>query len=214
MNFTQEPIFIAATRCSSVFFANGLTRFPWGKTVGTPILVIVLCAISISSMALLLALGLLGMTVSKVLVSFFFQVPEIIFLTTLGLILAQFPSVQRLHGKHTMGFFFILIFLAAIGTLCHFRALSGVGSLAGTLILFVGLLVLVYGLVIFGIGALFKMDWDVIAVASQANVGGNTTAIAAAESLKRPDLLIPGVLVGSLGNALGTYVGFAVAGFL
>ncbi|MDX5338586.1 MAG: DUF819 family protein, partial [Cyclobacteriaceae bacterium] len=47
-----------------------------------------------------------------------------------------------------------------------------------------------------------------------ANVGGNTTAFAAAESLNRPDLLIPGVLVGSLGNALGTYVGFAVAGML
>jgi uncharacterized membrane protein len=165
-------------------------------------------------LASILALGLLGMTVSKVLVSYFPQVPEIIFLTTLALILAQFPSVQQLYGKHTLGFFFILIFLAVIGTLCDFRALSGVGSLAGTLILFVGLLVLIHGLVIFGVGALFKMDWDVIAVASQANVGGNTTAIAAAESLNRPDLLIPGVLVGSLGNALGTYVGFAVAGIL
>lgn len=377
MTFTQEPIFIAATLCLAVFFANWLTRFPWGRTIGTPILVIVLCAlfsnlgvipsamygspvydgifvylaplgifiallevdlksvkkaglplllmfllgslatvigvlvawtavnpaseigelapavagmytgtyiggsinfnaialhykvneagtlfaattvvdnligtpwiiatlilpkylqkffprkklasaqfgekispiehISIPSLASLLALGLLGMTVSKVLVSYFPQVPEIIFLTTLALILAQFPSVQQLYGKHTLGFFFILIFLAVIGTLCDFRALAGIGSLAGTLILFVGTMVLVHGIVIFGIGALFKMDWDVIAVASQANVGGNTTAIAAAESLNRPDLLIPGVLVGSLGNAIGTYIGFAVAGML
>lgn len=170
--------------------------------------------VSISSLASLLALGLLGMTVSKVLVGWFPQVPEIIFLTSLALILAQFPSVQQLHGKHTIGFFLILIFLAVVGTLCDVGALAGVGGLAGTLILFVGTLVLVHGLVIFGVGAVFKMDWDVIAVASQANVGGNTTAIAAAESLNRPDLLIPGVLVGSLGNALGTYVGFAVAGFL
>lgn len=377
MTFSQEPLFIAGALCISVFFANWLTRFPWGRTIGTPILVIVLCAlfsnigiipsamdgspvydgvfvylaplgifiallevdlkslknaglpllsmfllggigtvvgvliswflvnpevkigelapavagmftgtyiggsinfnavalhykvneagnlfaattvvdnligtpwiiatlilpkylqrwfprkklasagslvkndgiesISINSLASILALGLLGMTISKVLVSYFPQVPEIIFLTTLALILAQFPSVQQLYGKHTLGFFFILIFLAVIGTLCDFRALSGVGSLAGTLMLFVGLLVLIHGTVIFGIGALFKMDWDVIAVASQANVGGNTTAIAAAESLNRPDLLIPGVLVGSLGNALGTYVGFAVAGML
>jgi uncharacterized membrane protein len=108
----------------------------------------------------------------------------------------------------------ILIFLAVIGTLCDFRALAQTGEVAGTLLLFVGLLVLIHGLVIFGVGAMFKMDWDVIAVASQANVGGNTTAIAAAESLNRPDLLIPGVLVGSLGNAIGTYIGFAVAGML
>ncbi|TDQ16512.1 putative membrane protein [Algoriphagus boseongensis] len=170
--------------------------------------------ISISSLASILALGLLGMTVSKVLVYWFPSVPEIIFLTTLALILAQFPSVQQLYGKHTIGFFLILIFLAVIGTLCDFGALAQSGDIAGSLLLFVGVLVAVHGLVIFGVGALFKMDWDVIAVASQANVGGNTTAIAAAESLNRPDLLIPGVLVGSLGNALGTYIGFAVAGFL
>lgn len=170
--------------------------------------------VSISSLASLLALGLLGITVSKVLVGWFPQVPEIIFLTTLALVLAQFPSVQQLYGKHTIGFFMILIFLAVIGTLCDFGALAQTGGLAGTLMLFVGLMVLVHGVVIFGVGAMLKMDWDVIAVASQANVGGNTTAIASAESLNRPDLLLPGMLVGSLGNALGTYVGFAVAGLL
>ncbi|GMQ24898.1 DUF819 family protein [Algoriphagus sp. oki45] len=170
--------------------------------------------VSISSLASILALGLLGMAISKVLVGWFPQVPEIIFLTTLALILAQFPSVQQLYGKQTLGFFFILIFLAVIGTLCDFGALAETGELAGTLMLFVGLLVLIHGVVLFGIGALLKIDWDVLAVASQANVGGNTTALAAAESLNRPDLLIPGVLVGSLGNALGTYVGFAVAGML
>lgn len=170
--------------------------------------------ISLSSLAALFALGLLGMALSKVLVGWFPQVPEIIFLTSLALLLAQFPSVQQLQGKHTVGFFFILLFLAVIGTLCDLNALLGVGDLAVTLLLFVGTLVLVHGLVIFGVGALLKVDWDVIAVASQANVGGNTTAIAAAESLERPDLLIPGMLVGSLGNALGTYVGFAVVSLL
>jgi len=101
-----------------------------------------------------------------------------------------------------------------IGTLCDLGALVEAGDLAGTLLLFVGILVAVHGLVLFGIGALLKMDWDMIAVASQANIGGNTTAIAAAESLQRPDLLLPGMLVGSLGNAIGTYVGFAVAALL
>ena len=76
------------------------------------------------------------------------------------------------------------------------------------------ILVLIHGLVIFGVGAMLKMDWDVIAVVSQANVGGNTTALASAESLNRADLLIPGVLVGSLGNAVGTYAGFFVVGIL
>lgn len=170
--------------------------------------------ISLSSLAALFALSLLGLALSQVLVGWFPQVPEIIFLTSLALLLAQFPSVQQLQGKHTVGFFLILLFLAVIGTLCDLSSLLGVGDLAVTLLLFVGTLVLVHGLVIFGLGALFKVDWDVIAVASQANVGGNTTAIAAAESLERPDLLIPGMLVGSFGNALGTYLGFVVVSLL
>ena len=168
-------------------------------------------SISISSISSLLALALLGMAVSKTMVIWFPQVPEILFLTTIALVLAQFPAVQQLSGKHTLGYFLILLFLAVVGTLCDLAALVEVGDLAFTLMLFVTILILVHGLVVFGVGALFKMDWDMIAVASQANIGGTTTALASAESLQRPDLLIPGILVGSLGNAIGTYLGFAVA---
>jgi len=171
-------------------------------------------SISIPSFAAILGMAFLAMAFSKWMISLFPEVPEIIILTTLALILAQIPIVKKLQGAHTIGFFIILIFLATIGTLCDLSTLSGLGGLAGTLILFVSLLMLIHGLFIFGVGALLKIDWDVIAVASQANVGGNTTAIAAAESLDRPDLLIPGVLVGSLGNALGTYAGFFIAGIL
>lgn len=171
-------------------------------------------SITIPGLAAILGMAFLAMAFSKWMVALFPSVPEIITLTTLALILAQFPLIRKLQGTQTIGFFIILIFLATIGTLCDFNTLAGLGSLATTLILFVSLLMLIHGLFIFGVGALLKIDWDVIAVASQANVGGNTTAIAAAESLNRPDLLIPGVLVGSLGNALGTYAGFFIAGIL
>ncbi|MEB2776013.1 DUF819 family protein [Algoriphagus sp. D3-2-R+10] len=171
-------------------------------------------SISIAGLASILGLAFLAMAVSKLVFQFFPQIPEILTLTTIALILAQLSFVKKLSGTHTIGFFLILLFLATIGTLCDLSTLAGLGDLAGTLILFVSILVLIHGLVIFGVGALFKIDWDVIAVASQANVGGNTTALASAESLNRPDLLIPGVLVGSLGNGLGTYAGFFIAGML
>ncbi|MCE7053337.1 DUF819 family protein [Algoriphagus sp. AGSA1] len=171
-------------------------------------------SISIAGMAAILGLAFLAMAISKLVYLSFPKIPEIIVLTSLALILAQIPTIRRTSGTHTIGFFLILIFLATIGTLCDLGTLSGLEDLAGTLVVFVGLVVLIHGLVIFGVGSLFRVDWDVIAVASQANVGGNTTALASAESLNRPDLLIPGVLVGSLGNALGTYAGFFIAGAL
>ncbi len=38
-------LFVAATLCLAVFFASWLTRFSWGKSVGTPIFVILICAV-------------------------------------------------------------------------------------------------------------------------------------------------------------------------
>lgn len=170
--------------------------------------------VSIYSLSMLLGMGLLGIFVSRKIHEIFPLIPEIITLTSIALVLAQFSKIKKLSGAHTIGYFLILVFLATIGTLSDVQLLVQSGELALTLFLFVGLAVLIHGLVIFGLGAALKMDWDVISVASQANVGGTTTAIAAAESLDRPDLLIPGVLMGSLGNAVGTYVGFLVAGFI
>lgn len=171
-------------------------------------------SISIASLATIFGLAFIAMSLSKALSHFYPVIPEIITLTTIALVMAQLPMIKKVEGTHTIGFFLILIFLGVIGTLCDLNTLAGLGNLAGPLILFVGILVLVHGLVIYGLGAILKIDWDIVTVASQANVGGNTTALAAAESLNRPDLLIPGILVGSLGNALGTYAGFFIAGVL
>jgi uncharacterized membrane protein len=68
--------------------------------------------------------------------------------------------------------------------------------------------------VAFGAGALLRIEPEVMAVASSANIGGATTAMPIARSLGRLDLLLPGILAGSLGNAVGTYAGFLCAWWL
>ena len=74
--------------------------------------------------------------------------------------------------------------------------------------------VIIHGLLIILLGALVFKDWDMIAIASQANVGGSTSAIALAETFNRKELILPAILVGTLGNALGTYLGFMVVTLL
>ena len=59
-------------------------------------------------------------------------------------------------------------------------------------------------------GGLLYRDWQMIAIVSQANVGGGASAIALAETFERNELVLPAILVGTLGNALGTYLGFFV----
>jgi len=143
-----------------------------------------------------------------------FGVPSILILTTLALALAQVPAVQRLRGARLTGWLAVMLFLAVIGALCDLEALRGIGPLALRLVALVGVTIAVHGFLLFGAGALVRADADVVAVASQANIGGSTSALALARSLGRGDLMLPAVLVGSLGNAVGTYLGFLVAHLL
>ena len=107
-----------------------------------------------------------------------------------------------------------MLFLAVIGALCDFRALLQSGEVAGILLTWVGLAVLLHGVILFTIGGLFKQDWDIVSIASNANIGGATSAPVCAASLGRTDLQLPGLLAGSVGNAIGTYLGIVVAEFL
>jgi len=142
------------------------------------------------------------------------QIHTILLLTTIALILAQIPAVNRLKGHKLLGLFGVYLFLAVIGAYCDVPALLKDGALAIVLLIFVTILVTVHGLIIFGLGALFKQDWDIVSIASQANVGGSASAMALSRSLNRTDLTLPGILVGALGNATGTYWGILIAEIL
>ncbi len=138
-------------------------------------------------------------------------IPSVLLLTSMALALAQVPAVARIGAIRPLGMFAVYLFLAVIGAHCDLSALGSIGALAGRLMLFALLAVAVHGLVVFSLGRLFCRDWGVLAVASQANIGGPTSALAAARSLGRQDLLLPSILVGSLGYAAGTYLGFVCA---
>jgi uncharacterized membrane protein len=140
-----------------------------------------------------------------------FAVPGVIILTIIALALAQIPAVTNLAGSRTLGLFAVYLFLCVIGAFCDVRALAEIGSLGLTLLVFTTVLVAVHGLVAFGAAWVLRMDVDIAAVASQANVGGGTSALALARSLGRGDLVLPAVLIGSLGTAVGTFLGFLVA---
>jgi len=164
-------------------------------------------------LGLLLSLGLGAIWVSQQLATVV-PVPFVLILTTIALALAQFRVVNKLRGSRLLGLFGIYIFLAVIGAYCDVAALLSDGRLAGVLFGIIAVAVLVHAGILFGIGALLRQDWDVLGVASQANVGGSTSALALAKSLGRPDLQLPAVLVGTLGNALGSYLGIFVAELL
>ena len=104
----------------------------------------------------------------------------------------------------------VYLFLAVIGAYCELSAVDQLEEIGIVLLLFTSLAVLVHGIIFILISGFVYRDWDMISIASQANIGGGTSAIALAEAFDRKDLILPAILVGSLGNALGTYLGFLV----
>ena len=165
-------------------------------------------------LAFLLLISFTGIRISAWLSSQIPQIPSILWLTTIALILAQFPVVNKLKGHKLLGLLGVYLFLAVIGAYCDVPALLKDGQLAIILMIFVSILVGVHGIIIYGVGALLKQDWDIVSIASQANVGGSASALALSRSLNRNDLTLPGILVGALGNATGTYWGILVAEFI
>ena len=77
---------------------------------------------------------------------------------------------------------------------------------------YLGALYAVHLLGVFAIGKkLLRLSTRELLVASNANVGGPATAGALAAGKNWTELVVPGMLVGNLGNALGTFVGLGMA---
>jgi len=165
------------------------------------------------ALALLLALAALYLSerVAERLGQAGIGVPSILLLTTLALVVAQVPSLRVPGAARVLGHFAAWVFLAVVGVHCELDTLRQLAELGPTLILFVSVTLLVHGAVLFGGGTLLGFEPEVLAMGSNATVMGATTAPAVAESLGRSDLILPGILTGSLGSAAGTYLGFLIA---
>ena len=166
--------------------------------------------IDLVSLASLIFLGISAFYISEILAKKFNSIPSILILSTIGILLAQTNFISKLKGSHNLGLYLVHLFLAVIGAYCEISAVYELKEIGITLFLFTSVSVLIHGVLIIIVGGLFYRDWQMIAIASQTNVGGGASAIALAETFKRNELILPSILMGTLGNAIGTYLGFFV----
>ena len=119
-----------------------------------------------------------------------------------------FPGwMARLHGGFELGVGLAFVFFAAIAAGADLLAMVRIAPL---LIVLVVILLGVHLVVLLGVGKLFKLTLPELVTASNAAVLGATTAPALAAARGWHDLVTPGVLVGVLGYALGTFIGTAI----
>lgn len=135
-------------------------------------------------------------------------IPNVLWLTTIALVGAQFGPVRRLAGGPVLGNYLLQLFLAGLGAQSIVAQIVKVGP---AVFWFTLVVVAVHGLLLFGAGRLARLDLPTLLVASQANVGGPASAMALATARGYTDRLLPGIAVGLVGYALGNYAGFGVA---
>lgn len=165
-------------------------------------------AIAPLDLAILLSLAVAILVLSRALHQLWPLIPPLVWLTTLSLALAQFKWTRYLRGTGALGMFGLNLFFTVIGAGTHVPSLIPVGL---EMILFTTVIVFTHGLVTFSLGALLKLDVELVALASQAAVGGSTTALAQAIGRHQPQLMGVGVTLGLVGYAIANYLGLALA---
>jgi len=119
-----------------------------------------------------------------------------------------FPQfMEKLHGGFELGVSLAFVFFAAIAAGANVVAMVQIAPL---LVVLVVILLSIHLVVLLGAGRLFGLTLPELVTASNAAILGATTAPALAAARGWHDLVTPGVLVGVLGYALGTFAGTAV----
>lgn len=127
-------------------------------------------------------------------------------ITTITMIVASVfqRQISSIRGSQEIGTFLIYLFFAVIGA----PASIGLILRESPLLLIFALIVVLINLIVSLIfGKIFKFNIEEIIVASNANVGGPTTAAAMAVSKGWTELIVPSLLVGTLGYVIGNYYG-------
>lgn len=164
--------------------------------------------LSALDLAVLLAAGILLITAADLTAKLIPQVPSVLWLTTYALILGHTRWFHRAEGALQLGTMVLHLFFVVIGIWARVSEIVSVGTVV---FLYTLTVVGVQGLVVYGGGRLLRLDVGSLSVASQASVGGPSTALAVAVAREWPGLILPGIIVGLLGYAVGTYLGFGVA---
>ena len=126
---------------------------------------------------------------------------------TLTLATAVPGLADKLAGSFELGVSLSFVFFAAIAAGANVPAMIQVAPL---LIVLVLILLTVHCLITFGLGSLLGLSLPELIIASNAAILGATTAPALAATKGWRNLVTPGILVGVLGYALGTFLGTVI----
>jgi uncharacterized membrane protein len=151
-------------------------------------------------------------------ITFFFRgdskdAAAILTVTTLGILASLVPGINRIKKSFQLGMYFIYMFCVIVASKADLRALFAPESVDMLLnIFFYILLVMAGSLVLHSLLSwIFRINVDEYLMTSTALSQSPPFVPVIAAALRNKEVVIPGMIVGVIGYAIGNYLGVAVA---
>ena len=133
--------------------------------------------------------------------------------TTLGIGASLIPAINRIKSSFQLGMYFIYVFCIIVASKADLLALFNVENvnLMVNLLLYIAM-VIVGSLVLHAfLSWIFKINVDEFIITSTALSNSPPFVPVVAAALKNKEVVIPGMIIGVIGYAIGNYLGVAVA---
>ncbi|KFZ26779.1 MAG: hypothetical protein KQ78_01097 [Candidatus Izimaplasma bacterium HR2] len=130
--------------------------------------------------------------------------------TILGIAFSFNEKIRKTKGMNTLGQYFILVFSFALASSLDFTELE---DLFGDILVLFGIITLGVFVLHIIISKFMDIDVDCTIVTLTAGVYGPAFVPAISKQIKNDALTVPGLIVGSIGYAIGTFLGSGL-GFL
>ena len=124
--------------------------------------------------------------------------------TILGIAFSFNERVRKTKGMNTLGQYFILVFSFALASSLDFTKLEGI---FGEILILFGIITVGVFILHIIISKIMDIDVDCTIVTLTAGVYGPAFVPAITKQIKNDTLTVPGLIVGSIGYAIGTFLG-------
>jgi len=133
--------------------------------------------------------------------------------TTLGIAASLIPAINRIKSSFQLGMYFIYVFCIIVASKADLIALFNVENiqLMVNLLLYIAL-VIVGSLILHAILSwIFRINVDDYIITSTALSNSPPFVPVVAAAIRNKEVVVPGMIIGVIGYAIGNYLGVAIA---